>query len=718
MKKNILTTIAIILVSVFSMSAKYDAKFFRKAAEKVWGMELSDFNAKTEIPDSLYGNESAVIIAAYRNVEVKRVQQLNVNKYSHYGKAYTSAIDMKSISRVMIKLNDKKAVEDYSEFDMSVDGEEEISGYSYQYTSSAFGARVIKPNGDVIDVDCRNAFDVKEGKKEKTVERIVAIPGLEPGDVLEYFYYDEVWLDEFDLDPLVFSFSRQYPMMFYKIHCSIDPELTVEYRNYNGAPLLTGFIAKDQTRILGVEAVNIPKRESGNWMSPKRQFPFIKMYIMNNQRGSLVYKPKSARIGVYCGLPANSYYQDISNVLTDMTEVLTKDIVLDAIDYAENYKKMHPEATRRQIIDAAWVATFYSGLRDDKSHSSMTMPLYFAQVLKKLGIKDDVNVGVTNSRNEVPLPMILSWQEPDYISVIGDSCYFVTGDLVFLPGELPGEYFGETGAIFKCNDEDYNKQQAKIIILPSSRASDNAVISDVKVSFNENDENVLNICRNMTIKGAMKTIASPLVDKNAWMRAAENYLEIPQKWRAKLKIDSVEIKEKMQELFKEEAETMLGVTPSVIKNYKISSIGATPNSPTVDYEMACEVDGLVKRAGNDLIISLGKLIGEQSKVEGEERNRQSHIFRNCPNQYRYTITLEIPQGYTITDESVELLNKSVTTKCGAFIAQARVKDNELTLKINERYIRYFEQVNNWDEFLELIDASAAYNNTVVVLTKQ
>ena len=174
----------------------------------------------------------------------------------------------------------------------------------------------------------------------------------------------------------------------------------------------------------------------------------------------------------------------------------------------------------------------------------------------------------------------------------------------------------------------------------------------------------------------------------------------------------------MQELFKEEAETMLGVTPSVIKNYKISSIGATPNSPTVDYEMACEVDGLVKRAGNDLIISLGKLIGEQSKVEGEERNRQSHIFRNCPNQYRYTITLEIPQGYTITDESVELLNKSVTTKCGAFIAQARVKDNELTLKINERYIRYFEQVSNWDEFLELIDASAAYNNTVVVLTKQ
>lgn len=717
--KKVLFIIIIALVSTMSMSsAKYDAKFFKKAAEKVWGLELSDFNAKKEIPDSLYKNESAVIIAAYRNVDVKRVQQLNVNKYSHYGKAYTSAIDMKSISRVMIKLNDKKAVEDYSEFDISVDGEEELSGYSYQYSSSAFGARVIKPNGDMIDVDCSKAYDVKEGKDEKTVERIVAIPGLEPGDVLEYFYYDEVWLDEFDLDPFVFSFSRQHPMMYYKIHCSIDPELTVEYRNYNGAPLLTGFIAKDQTRILGVEAIDIPKRESGDWMSPKRQFPFIRMYIMNNQRGSLVYKPKSARIGVFCGLPANTYYQDISNVLTDISEVLAKDVVMEATDLMKDYKKLHPEATRRQLIDAAWIATFYSGLRDDKSHSSMSIPLYFTQVLKKIGIKDDVNIGVTNSRKEVPLPTILSWKEPDYISVVGDSSYIVTGDLTFMPGELPGDYLGETVALFKCNDEDYNKQTASTITLPSTRASENSVISEVNVSFNEEDENILNISRSMKIKGAMKIIASPFVDKNAWMRAAEDYLEIPQKWRAKLKVDSVEIKKKMQELFMEEAKSMLGVTPTIIHNYKISSIGATPKNPTVDYEMTCEVDGFVNRAGDELIISLGKLMGEQKLVEGEERNRQSHIFRNCPNQIRHAITLKIPDGYSISNESVESLNKSVTTKCGAFIAQAKLLDNVLTLKINERYIRYFEPVTNWPDFLELIDASSAYNNIEVILTRE
>ena len=716
--RRLLTTLAVVLVAIMPMWAKYDAKFFKKAAEKVWGMSLSDFDARKEIPDSLYKDESAVIIAAYSNVEVKRVEQLNANKYSHYGKAFTNAIDMKYFTRIMIKLKDKKAVEDYSEFNIDTKGEEGFAGYSYQYTSSAFGARVIKPDGTVIDVDCSKAFDVKEGKKNKTVERIVAIPGLEPGDVLEYFYYDEVWLDEFDLDPFVFSFSRKYPMMYYKIHCSIDPELTVEYRNYNGAPLLTGFIAKNQTRVLGVEAINIPKREAGAWMSPKRQFPFIKMYVMNNQRGSLAYKPKSARIGVYCALPADTYYTDISNVLTDVTPTLTKDIVSDATKIMKDYVKLHPEAKKGELVNAAWLATMYSGLRDDKSHNSMTIPLYFSDVLKRLNIKENVRVGVTNSRDEVPISAIISWREPDYIGAVGDTCYIVTNELSLLPGELPGEYCGEQAALFDYNGEDYNKQKATLMVIPTTRAAENSATSEIEVSFNEEDNNILNISRQMSLKGAMKTSASSLVDYNAWMRAVENYLEIPEKKRAKLKIDSAEVKARFDELFKEDAEAWLGVVPSTIHNYNITSIGGVPNQSTLDYNMKCEVDGLVKRAGSDLVVSLGRLIGEQYKVEGEERNRKSHIFRSCPNLYRHTISLEIPQGYTVTEESLQLLNKSVSNDCGMFISQAKVTNNVLTLKVQERYVRYFEPIERWPMFLDLIDASAAYSNAVVILTKQ
>ena len=67
---------------------------------------------------------------------------------------------------------------------------------------------------------------------------------------------------------------------------------------------------------------------------------------------------------------------------------------------------------------------------------------------------------------------------------------------------------------------------------------------------------------------------------------------------------------------------------------------------------------------------------------------------------------------------MQLLNKSVSNDCGMFVSQAKVADNVLTLRVQERYIRYFEPIDRWPMFLELIDASAAYSNAVVILTKQ
>ncbi len=292
--KHVNIVLLFLIVTTASASAEYDKKFFEKAQEIVWGKEDPDFNASTALPDSLYGDESAVIIATHHKIDVKRVQQLSIGKYTTSGKAFTNAIEMKSINRTMIKLNDANAVEEYSDFDFATDRQTDIGGYPFQYVSSAFGMRVYKTDGAIINVDCSKAYSITEGKKDKVVEWRIPIPGLEPGDVIEYFYYDEVWLDEFDLEPFIFSFARKYPMMLYKIECRIDPELTVEYRNFNGAPILLGTIEKDGTRTLGIEAINVPKRETGLWISSARQYPFIKMYIQNNQNGSLVYKPKSS----------------------------------------------------------------------------------------------------------------------------------------------------------------------------------------------------------------------------------------------------------------------------------------------------------------------------------------------------------------------------------------------------------------------------------------
>lgn len=710
--------LSVILIGLIycSGNAAHDEKFFKKAAEIVWSMELPEFNPTTQIPDtSLYNNESAIILAAYKNVDVKLREQRNITKFTSTGRAYTNAIDAKILTRVMIKLKDSKSVEEYSEFDIESKDKESILNYSYQYSNTAFGARIYKPSGEIVNIDCSEAYTITSGKgrKEKDEEHKIAIAGLESGDILEYFYYDEIWLDELDLDPIIFTFAQNYPIMTYKIECHIDPSLTIEYRNLNGAPLLFGGFKKDGTRTLEVTTINLAKRERGNWMAPARQIPYIKMRVLNNN-STMTYRPKSARRGgVFCSLPAENYYDDISYILHDV-EPPTK-IASRATKIAKKYIEKHPELTSRQIIDMAWLATLYSGLIDDDSHSNIALSIYFQDVLKKLKIKDNMGIGIVNSREDVPVTEILHWKEPDYMNVVGDSCYIFSGDYCFQPGEYIGGYQGEQAAVFWGDRKEFNQISATMIQLPTSRASQNMFRTDINASINSEDNNIIDIHRTISLKGSVKSIASKLIDSGKYIKRVEDFLEIEEKDRHELKKDSIKIKEKQQKLFRSEAESLLGIEPRNIHNYNISAIGATPDEPTVVYNMSCDVDGLVKRAGKDLVISLGKLFGNQTEVTGSNRNRQSAIVLDTPTQNRYVLNFTIPDDYTVNETSLSIINKNVVNECGAFYAQAKVNDNILTIQINERYLHYVIPVEKWDKFLEIIDTSAAFSNFAIVL---
>ncbi len=716
MKKNIISLILIGLFFSTTTATTYDEKFFKKASKIVWEMELPEFNPSVQIPDtSLYKDESAIILAAYKNVTVKLSEHFNLSKFSSTGQEFTNAIDAKIITRRMIKLIDSKAVEEYSEFDIDSKDKESILNYSYQYNNTAFGARIHKPSGEIIDIDCNEAYTITSGKgrKEKAEEHKIAIPGLEPGDILEYFYYDEIWLDEFDLDPITFSFAQNYPIMTYKIECHIDPSLTIEYRNLNGAPLLYGGISKDGTRGLEVTAINLAKREYGNWMSPARQVPYIKMRVLNNN-SKLTYRPKSARRGgIFCSLPTKHYYDDISHILHDIDPPVK--IVSRATKITKKYIEKHPNLTQRQIIDVAWLATIYSGLIDEDSHSNIALSIYFPDVLKKLKIKEDIGIGVVNSIDDVPITEILHWKEPDYMNMVGDSCYIFSGDYCFQPGEYNGGYEGEEAAVFWGDRKYFDQISAVMKQLPTSRASQNTFRTDINASLNLDDNNIIDLNRTITLKGSVKSIASKLIDSGKYIKRVEDFLEIEEKDRHKLKNDSVKIIEKQEKIFRAEAESVLGVEPRNIHSYNITEIGVTPDEPNVVYNMSCDVDGLVKRAGKDLLISLGKLFGNQAEITGSKRNRQSAVVLDSPSQNRYVLNFTIPDGYVVNETSLNMINKNIANECGAFYAQAKIQDNKLIIQVNERYLHYVIPIEKWDKFLEIIDTSVAFSNATIVL---
>lgn len=63
---NILRTAILLMASGFlfqTAQAGIDKKFFEKAAETVWGMDLPQFNPNADLSDSIFQNQSANFIA-------------------------------------------------------------------------------------------------------------------------------------------------------------------------------------------------------------------------------------------------------------------------------------------------------------------------------------------------------------------------------------------------------------------------------------------------------------------------------------------------------------------------------------------------------------------------------------------------------------------------------------------------------------------------------
>ena len=64
----------------------------------------------------------------------------------------------------------------------------------------------------MIVVDLSQALPITEGKKgNKKKNYRIALPGLEIGDVIDFFYYSEEMREEFDIAARNVNFAGRYP---------------------------------------------------------------------------------------------------------------------------------------------------------------------------------------------------------------------------------------------------------------------------------------------------------------------------------------------------------------------------------------------------------------------------------------------------------------------------------------------------------------------------
>src|SRR5882724_3984383 len=164
----------------------------------------------TKVPDN-WAQESAVIIA----------QKID---YAYVRKTMTSGMTIKEYVRKRIKLQDKNALEKFSEFYYATYGKKTDVGYS-----------IIKTSGKVVPVDLSKGIEV-----DKDVDNVyrpiyltrnttfykIAIPDLEIGDIVDYYYSssEEVPLEkgQGEFTPYIFSLAYSYPVFYQKFQFDLD----------------------------------------------------------------------------------------------------------------------------------------------------------------------------------------------------------------------------------------------------------------------------------------------------------------------------------------------------------------------------------------------------------------------------------------------------------------------------------------------------------------
>ena len=125
---------------------------------------------------------------------------------------------------------------------------------------------------------------------------------------------------------------------------------------------------------------------------------------------------------------------------------------------------------------------------------------------------------------------------------------------------------------------------------------------------------------------------------------------------------------------------------------------------------------LVKKAGRNFIVEIGKLLTQQINLSEKTRHRKENGYMSYARSYNNEITLNIPEGYTIS--GIDKLNKNIDNETGAFVSKATISNDKLIITTSKHYKHNYEPHANWNLMVAFLDAAHQFTNEKILLKKK
>lgn len=699
-----LTLAAFLIPSLFGF-LRAQTEQENKIKAEIWSNAPAEFKVSS-VPEK-WQKESAVIIATSLDYDADfatKMQGLSVIQF------YVEKVT----SHHRIKLIDKAAVKEYSELTFN---EKFVNTNVFGKSNSYFiiAVKVIKANGTEKEIDLSKA--VKADSESKR-ELKIAIPDLEPGDIIDYFSagkqeytagYEGTISDNF-------LFEGDYPVMRRTMRFKLPQQYSIISKVYNGAP---DFTKNTQERDVIYSLEDNMREKAGDiiWTYNHRTAPEIRFKRINK--------------GAYSTTAEEGAYSYVGMYAMNMSNI---GFIADFMN--ENFKK---EKDQTKLVNEAYYLLrnpiylqAYFNIEQGKPLDLGFVDDQYFQLLSKYFIKNKIshNIVVLPSAEYGALKEQMNLSFADAVLRVNTTppIYIPRVKPFAIPGEIPAEYEGMDGVYSPVYPKNSDSPNANTT--PVSTYDNNATLTTLNVSLNTDDNSKIDIKRNVVVKGHNKEGHQYLVvtnydylkeyDQPKYQAESSHliggilkqYNKEKQKLEQRLTQDYNERDKKLSA----DVESSMNVKVAEYKNFKLKTIGMWVETPNTEYADEFTIENVTKKAGPNYILELPKLIEKQTEITEKQKQRTRDIYMSNARSYSNEINFTIPDGYTV--EGLENLNKEVKNNTGGFISTAKVEGNILKITAKKYYAGNYFPASEWPKMVEFLNAAVDFTNAKILLKKK
>jgi hypothetical protein len=729
MNKHLLKTICFLLIgtAVFAQKqTKVDKEYKKRSLavqNEVWSRPDNAFNVTT-VSDK-YKNESAVIIA--KSVLITANESMAACRY------YTTIRE-----RVLIK--DKVSLDEYST--LSFNKPESQMGLIDTY----MGVKIVKSTGKEVIVNSLEEEVLTENDK-KGREGKIAIPDLQVGDIIDYYFRFE------DLNniggkqgsklqgPDIYFLADTHPLVYYNVLYDLDRNTDADILSVNGAKNIQVSRKNDGRRLtIGFTERDLPKVSTTLWTSAAREIPYyiIRYAFDGTFHSDVVAKDETTSYGPFTDIQKNKLKVDCYTIArtcdhTPYKNMLNfyggkrsvKDLPADSItNYFYNYYRWAQYGTFADMN--------VSNERNQLGMNSYQAAVSFTEMLKLCDI--DCDLVLTTSRYSQRLKDVFS--EGDFNILVkvkdeGKLKWFSFNSFFQDAGQILSSSQGENALLLTREGGKFAKfkDTEEPLVLPVSKSTENIAAEDIKVILDKDNLQLTTIDRTCKETGAMKhtdqenlllpedveaTLAGTIGSDPTTVVLSRNKATQVQAAESQTALNNERPKQK--DYFKKEINDQYNQDPKDLLSYKITNVGLSVYNPVFEFNEVFTMDNFVKKAGNNFIFEVGRLMGTYDGTAKKDSVRKVDIYMLCARQLNYNFSITIPDGYVV--KGIDGLNKKVENNITSFVSTAKLDGKVLTITVNRTYNNNFEPLSNWPKLASVMNAAADFTAQKLLLEKK